>query len=102
MKGLYQQLCDAQDALAAARNSMRHGSPSDAHDAGVRAKCYEEAIARLKQTIDSNLSAISTMEKTISSLSIPSISTAHRTLALRHVEDAQSRLIRELGDHPSK
>lgn len=102
IKGLYHKLNHCQDALAAARRAMRDDpNPGAAHNAGVRASAIEQDIQRIKQTIDSNLLSIDHMEFLLGQLSIPSISSADRTLALRHIEDAQSRLLRELGDQPS-
>ena len=97
--GLYQQLEKAQARHAMACQAMRDGEPQTCHDAGLLEARLRKEIEGIKQLIDSDLCLIGKLDEVIGGF-IPALSTSFRTLALRHVEDAQSRLLRELGDYP--
>lgn len=103
IKGLYHKLAQCQDALAAARETMRDDrDPGSAHNAGARARAIEADISRIRNLIDDDLLLIACIDACIDRLGNMTLTTSHRTLTTVLMEDAQSRLMRELGDHPAK
>jgi len=99
IKGLYQQLEKGNTMHAMACSAMRDGDPQTSHDAGVLASRIEAEVKDIKALIDSDLQLVSLLDQVILSFDL-TLSTSNRTLASRHIEDSQSRLIRELGDYP--
>jgi len=101
MKGLYQELADMRARLALARETMRmDASPQDAHDAGLEAEKLARSITSLEALIEGDELLLAHCEALLLRLRDPALVTAHRMLACRHVEDAESRILRELGDLP--
>ena len=101
MNGLYQLLGKSQDMLTGCRYIMvASDSPQDAHDAKRREREIMAEIAKLKATIESDTRIISILRDAMLALGDPDMATAHRMLVLRHLEDCESRLLRELGDQP--
>ena len=104
MTGLYHLLA-AKDAsrISLVRNALRPGiSPADLHDATAITERLEKEIDQLAESIVAEEFLIIDIGHMIDRLEKTNFKTAHRTLALRHLEDAQSSLIRELGDKPGE
>lgn len=72
--------------------------PRLAYEAGVRAAELTAQMDKLVQHRSGNHSVIRQLENIILYLEQSPHQSAHRTLVLRHIEDAQSRLLRENGN----
>lgn len=102
-QGLYNK-----QALGKARYDVLCGimkndpNPVSAHYAGVEAEQLTREMNLRTLKISDNEFIIGNLQSTIETLSNVILASAQRTLALRHLEDAQSRLIRELGDRPDR
>ncbi len=97
---LNQQIPNLTQQAEALRRQERNPStdPRLAHEAGVSAERLEGEIQKLTQHRAGNLEMIGLIAELIRFLEASPHKSAHRTLALRHLEDAQSRLIRETGN----
>lgn len=100
--GLYKLKSDKLAVSTALRMAARRGgqSPQDSHASEVRATQMDDEINLLGERIAADEVMIGQLAVMICNLSDPKLATTHRTLALRHLEDAQSRLLRELGSKP--
>lgn len=79
----------------------RDASPSDAHDAGFQVQQLDREIADTHTAIKECEKYVSDIELLITAIARSPNKSAHRQLALRHLEDASMRCRRELGDKPT-
>ncbi len=100
-KGLYiilaekTQLCEALRATARDKST----SPQDSHDAEVRAVQLSNEITKHVEDIHKLQRLCRDMDEMIRSLeNIQIPGNVNRMMAWHHLEDAQSRLYRELGN----
>ena len=102
IKGLHhrKELLSRDLLTLRARARRPETDPRTAHEAGVAADGVERELHQVTATIASDVELVGEIQQQINYLSESSFKSAHRTLALRHLEDAQSRLLRELGDLP--
>lgn len=70
------------------------------HDAEVDIGILSKEIEDLEYEIAEDVKFVGEMQRFVNFLSVTKYKSWHRTLALRHCEDAQSRILRELGDKP--
>jgi hypothetical protein len=84
-----------RDARARERNPRT--DPRTAHEAGVSADQLDREIVELELAIAGNEKLISAIQQEINFLLASPYKSASRMIALRHLEDAQSRLIREIS-----
>ena len=84
--------------LSHAVKEMESPDPATAHDATVLAGQISKQIDRTQAIIDSDEVIIGMLQGVINHLQNDELRTEFRTLALRHIEDAQARLVRELGN----
>lgn len=99
ISGLHHQLAQTRQQLVAASDRANHpnAEPRDTHAAQAHADVLGREIADLQHHIEGDLKLCDEIQQLINFLNASKAKTAHRTLALRHLEDAQSRLLRELG-----
>lgn len=71
--------------------------PRLSYEAGVTAAQLEREAKAMTEQRDGNNELICELQKLINYLESSPRKSSHRTLALRHLEDAQSRLMRENG-----
>ena len=99
MNGLLRELKIAEARLSMAREDMRlDASPQDAHDASLRATALEKEIGRLNAMIADDHVILAQLEAAMLRLRNPEFATPHRMLVYRHLEDSESRILRELGN----
>lgn len=72
--------------------------PRLAHEAGVAAERLGRDVEKLREYHAGNAALILRLQELIRYLENSPHKSVHRSLALRHLEDAQSRLMRENGD----
>jgi len=97
MKSLYERLRETEHTASDRRKMAAACSdPRTRHEIEVSALAAEKEAATISEIIAGVESLVMTARTFISALrgTFPS---ANITLALRHAEDAESRLIRELG-----
>lgn len=75
-------------------------NPVSVHYAGVEAEQLTREMNLIREQISDDEYWIGRLQNMIEVLGDAKLSTANRTLAMRHLEDAQSRLLRELGGKP--
>ena len=84
--------------LAQAREDMRlDPSPQDAHDAAILAKEMEREIERIEAMLEDDHVILAQIDAALIRLRNLAHATANRTLAIRHLEDAESRIRRDMG-----
>ena len=100
IQGLYHKIATLEarhaNAYACMRDSM---DPQDIHQAHLHAEGVVRDISSLLAMADADELLVQGIQNLLDTMAILP-PTAHRVLAMRHVEDAQSRLLRELGDKP--
>lgn len=97
---LKKQIAQRKQRVEALRREERNPR-TDArlsHEAGVGAEQLEREITHLEQQLDGNVEMVGLLDELIHFLEGSPHKSTHRTLALRHLEDAQSRLLRENGN----
>lgn len=101
--GLYSRRLATHALIAKAVKTQRDPDADHVqkHDAAFHDPRLREEVAKLGREIDHNESLINRIESMIDEMTLNSCGTAQRILAMRHLEDASSRLRRELGDHPT-
>lgn len=101
--GLYSKLNATHAAIAAAIKLQRDPDtdPAKLEAAKISEPRLREEVAKLGKAIDHNESLINRIESMIDEMTLNGWGSAQRTLAMLHLEDASSRLRRELGDHPT-
>ena len=102
ISGIYQALNQGESICLRALSRIQSDDPQTAHDALVIRKNIEREMEVLVAQSEEDIMIIEELDRCIEKLSNPKFESVHRVLALRHLEDAQSRLIRELGDPPLK
>lgn len=102
IKGLYQLHADKTRELAEARAIVAdpEAGAGERHDAEFNAGQLTRELVDLEYQIHEDIKFVGEQQKFINFLTTTKFKSAHRTLALRHCEDAQSRILRELGDKP--
>jgi hypothetical protein len=100
--GLYSRRLATHAQIAKAMKVQRdsEADPVQQHDAAFLEPRLREEVSKLGKVMDENESLITRIEALITDMQQSGWSSAERTLAIRHLEDASSRLRRELGDHP--
>lgn len=100
--GIYSQIKSKQEARDRRAAAALHAAdgPRVCHDHEVAADVLGGQIATLKSHAEENERMIGNLQGLLMELAASGHQSAHRTLALRHLEDAQSRLMRELGERP--
>ncbi len=103
IKGLYQELADktAQRAASQARLADPEISANERHSLEWKGGDLNRAIERIGYMIAENEAWIVRIGELLEDLADAPDKTDHRTLATMHLEDAQSRILRELGDKPA-
>lgn len=91
----------ARRKVCRATAADRAVSAIDAHDAGFEVQQLDREIPNLHTAIQEDEKFIRDIENLVTALSQSPIKSAHRQLALRHLEDASMRLRRDLGDKPA-
>ncbi len=100
IQGLYHKIAVLEARHANACAAMRQiENARDCHLAGAHAKEVARDITRWREMADADELLVLGMQNLLDTMAILP-PTAHRVLAIRHIEDAQSRLMRELGDKP--
>ena len=87
----------AQETILRAREKNPSTDPRIGFEAGESADRLAREIMAMNQQKAGNQGLIEQIQIQINYLEKSPHQSAHRTLALRHLEDAQSRLIRENG-----
>lgn len=102
IKGLYQELADlqAQRRSKQAFVDAKVGSARALHDAAVFVQTADAGVFSLMGAILESEEMAREIQGLLNRLHTAKHQSRHRSLALRHLEDAQSRLMRELGDKP--
>ena len=102
IQGLYQLHADKTRELAEARAIVAdpEAGAGERHDAEFKVGQLTKELVDLEYQIHEDIKFIGEQQKFINFLTVTKYKSAHRTLALRHCEDAQSRILRELGDKP--
>ncbi len=100
IQGIYHQLAALEKRHAVALVEAREAAnPRDRHQAETAAHEVKREIAKFRNiACDDEILLLGLKNLVDTMAQLPP--TPHRMLALRHVEDAQSRLMRELGDQP--
>lgn len=103
INGLYHELHEKNAQLSRFRAVAEDPATSSvhAHDANFHAERLAKELVDLEFQIHEDIKFVGEQQKFINFLITSKYKSAHRTLALRHVEDAQSRILRELGDKPT-
>jgi hypothetical protein len=103
MIGLYHDLMMLRTLLASKRVTAAavDSDPRIAHDAGVSVIRMAGDEKALTEQILEDVTWIANLQGMINRMTVSKHGSAQRTLALRHLEDAQSRLLRELGEKPA-
>ena len=103
IKGLYHLHAEKTRELAEARAIVAdpEAGAGERHDAVFNAGQLSAERVDLEYQISEDVVFIGEQQKFINFLTVTKYKSAHRTLALRHCEDAQSRILRELGDKPT-
>lgn len=103
IQGLYYQLATKNLLLAKARAIIAdpEAGAGQVHDAEVNAGILSRELVDLEYQIHEDIKFVGEQQKFINFLTATKYKTANRMLALRHCEDAQSRILRELGDKPT-
>lgn len=98
--GLYHQLAEKRVCLASDLRLSRSATtePRDAHCAGVNAGMLEREIEDLENQILADQRLCGEIQHAINFLTASKTKTRQRALALAELENAQSRLLRELGE----
>lgn len=101
--GLYSRRLASHALIAKAVKAQRDPETDHVqkHDAAFHEPRLREEVGKLAKAIDHNESLITRIEELITEMQQNGWGSAERTLAMRHLEDASSRLRRELGDHPT-
>ena len=102
IQGLHHKIATLEARHFYACAAMRDGTdgPQECHQAKVYADEVAREIASLREMADADEILVQGIQNLLDTITILP-PTAHRVLALRHIEDAQSRLMRELGDKPA-
>ena len=96
--GLHNQLAVKRRSLEMARAVERTSpNPQDCHQAGIDSERLTREIKQLEHTILELEDMIGNLSGMIGMLRDIPQGGAHSTLAMRHLEDARSRLFLELG-----
>lgn len=100
--GLYQKLVTASGfrKKRAAVAEDPETEPRDAHIAAENVGLLDREIISTAEAIEESERFIGQIEEMAAALGKTGHPSAHRTLALRHLEDAALRLRLELGDKP--
>jgi hypothetical protein len=99
--GLYHNLQRLQARMAAGAHAGACVDPKDAHvEAVAREKVREERDA-VAQAILEDEHYLVELRRVISAMQLSEHGSANRQLVIRHLEDAESRILRELGDVPA-
>lgn len=102
MIGLYQNLARMRAILAGKRVTAAavDSDPRIAHDVSVEVLRMAREEKELMTQIQEDVEFMAGIQGLINRITVSPHGSANRTLAIRHLEDAQSRLQRELGDKP--
>ena len=102
LKGIQHLAKDKKGQAAWNRNkaASTRTDPRDAHESEQVAKRLEAEATQLSRQARSDAALIQNIEFLIHDLSTSTDQSAHRTLALRDLENASGRLRRELGYQP--
>lgn len=103
IQGLYQKIAQTRATM---ESRMRDAAdktlhPMDSQHAGMLADISRKDLAEMEGQVLDNAAMVAELNDMIARLENPSFCSADRTRALCYLEDAQSRLLRELGDKPS-
>jgi hypothetical protein len=99
--GLYHNLQRLQARVAAGARAGAAINPKDAHVEAVARQKEKEERTAVAQAIIEDESYLVAIRKVIAEMQLSEHGSANRQLAIRHLEDAESRLLRELGDVPA-
>ena len=102
ISGLYHLLALKTRQASAAKEVERLSTePSEVHEAGQRAARFDQEGIDLAHHIVDDEGLINDIERIIARMqAATTITSAHRSLAFRDLENASMRLRRELGDEP--
>lgn len=103
MIGLYHDLVMLRTQLASKRVTAAavDSDPHIAHDSGVSVIRMESEEREMVNYIAGAERYVAEIQGMMNRMLAGGVArTPHRTLVIRHLEDAQSRLLRELGDKP--
>lgn len=102
IEGLYYHVATLERAMAQLNQQIGSADdPRDGHSLSNRYAALQAEMGRTLGHIDCNEADIAQIERRIALSKRCEFRSADRTLALRHLEDASSRLRRELGDKPA-
>jgi hypothetical protein len=102
IKGLYSKLNATHAAIAAAVKVQKDSDaePAKLEAARISEPRLREEVKKICAAIEQNEGWITRIESMIDEMNLKGWGSSDRSLAIRHLEDASSRLRRELGDHP--
>jgi hypothetical protein len=91
---------ELQATREATESRSQKKCPRTAHDLGVSAEKLAVEAAGIRSYCAETADIILQIEAVCDFIGTAPRTSAHRTIALRHLEDAAMRLRRELGDEP--
>lgn len=100
MNGLYKKIAELVIQLQAKRVIAEDtfAEPRDGFNANEDAVRLEREIAELKSMADEDAAMVATLMLVLEKLENSKHKSRHRSLVITLLEDAESRLLRELGD----